>query len=67
MTDKIDKDPDYINCPKFGNSIKQLLEKFPDGVPDEYIAKVMGMDVEDVKKIYTKILAKLRKNLKIIQ
>ena len=60
---KLAQEEDYIDCPKFNNSIKQLIEKNPDGVDDETIAKVLNMTVEEVEKTYQSAVNKLKKSL----
>jgi hypothetical protein len=62
---KLTQEEDYIDCPKFNNSIKQLIEKNPEGVDDETIAKVLNMSVEDVEKTYQNAIKKLKKSLEV--
>ena len=56
----INNDDDFIHCPRLGNSLEKLIEKNPDGVKDDRIAKVLLMDEEEVKSIFAKALVKLR-------
>ena len=70
MTDeklkKISEDEDFIDCPKMKNSVNKLIEKYPDGVDDEYIAKVLNLDsTEQVEEIYQSAIQKYRKALKV--
>lgn len=60
---KLTQEEDYIDCPKFNNSIKQLIEKNPDGISDEMIAKVLNMSIEDVEKTYQNAIKKLKKSI----
>ncbi len=60
---KLTQEEDFIDCPKFNNSIRQLIEKNPDGVDEETIAKVLNMTVEDVEKTYENAIKKLKKSL----
>ncbi len=60
---KLTQEEDYIDCPKFNNSIRQLIEKNPEGVDDETIAKVLNMSSEEVEKIYQNAIKKLQKSL----
>ena|GEM_PF-2632473 len=62
---KIENDPDYIYNPKMGNSLKKMVDRYPDGIEDEKIAKVLCMDIEEMNNIYESILVKLRKVLKV--
>lgn len=66
---KIENDPDFIHSAKYNNSIEQIiekhpLEKYPDGVPDKLIAKVLILESpEEVESIYQGIISKLRKKM----
>lgn len=60
---KIKKDPDFIHCNKYNNSLKQLLERNADGVSDSIIARVLLLTEDQVEKIYQKAIIKLRKTL----
>lgn len=53
-------DEDFIHCPRLGNSLKKLIDKNPDGVEDDRIAKVLLMSEDEVKGIFAKALQKLR-------
>ena len=60
---KIMEDEDYIDSPKFKYSLKELLEKNPDGVDNEAISKVLNMSVEEVEEVYQSAIKKLQKTL----
>ena len=60
---KIENDPDYIYNPKMGNSLKKMVDRYPYGIEDDKIAKVLCMEVSQIEKIYEGILVKLRKKL----
>ncbi len=62
---KLIQEEDYIDCPKFNNSIKQLIEKNPDGVDDETIAKVLNMTPQEVEETYQNAIKKLKKSLEV--
>jgi len=57
---RIAEDPDYIHCPKMKNSCAELCKKYPDGIDDDYIARVLLIDVKEVKEIYERAVVKLR-------
>ena len=61
----IEEDEDFIDCPKFKNSIKKLIDKHPDGIEDDMIAKVLNITPQEVKKIYAGAIVKLQKSLDI--
>lgn len=60
---RLTEEEDFIDCPKFNNSLKQLIEKNPEGVDDEMIAKVLSMTTEEVEKTYQNAIKKLQKSL----
>lgn len=60
---KIMEDEDYIDSPKFKHSLKELLEKNPDGVDNETISKVLNMSVQEVEETYQSAIRKLQKTL----
>ena len=62
---KINEDEDYIDYPKFKNSVKKLIEKYPDGVSDETIAKVLLMSEEEVNEIYLSSIEKIKDKLEV--
>ena len=57
------EEEDFIDCPKFNNSIRQLIEKNPEGVDDETIAKVLNLTAEEVEETYQNAIKKLQKSL----
>ena len=59
------EEEDFIDCPKFNNSIKQLIEKNPEGIDDETIAKILNMSVEEVEQTYQNAIKKLQKYLEV--
>ena len=60
---KIAEDPDYIKCPKYGNSLVKFLSKNSDGVEDSIIAKLLIISKEKVQEIYEEAIKKLREKL----
>jgi hypothetical protein len=62
---QINNDSDFIYCPRLGNSIKKLLDIYPDGVDNKRIAKLLLMKEEEVEDVFNSALKKIRKNLKI--
>tara|TARA_R100000951_G_scaffold115132_2_gene122213 strand:+ start:1252 stop:1461 length:210 start_codon:yes stop_codon:yes gene_type:complete len=60
---KINEEEDYIDYPKFKNSIKKLIDKYPDGVENDVIAKVLNLTEEEVEKTYAGAIKKLQDSL----
>ena len=65
LMDKILNDEDFIYCPRLGNSLKKLIEKNPDGIDDERIAKVLMMEEDEVEEIFEGAIQKFRKSMGI--
>lgn len=64
INQKIKEDDDFIYCPRLGNSLKKLIKKYPDGIDDERIQKVLLISAKKLEKIYQSALKKLRENIK---
>ena len=60
---KIEEDEDFIDYPKFKNSLSKLIEKYPEGVDKETIAKVLMMSEEEVEETYASAIKKLQISL----
>lgn len=63
VREKILQDEDFIYCPRLGNSLTKLIEKNPEGVDDERIAKVLLIEEDEVKVLFASAIVKLRKSL----
>jgi hypothetical protein len=61
---KIMEDPDFIYCPRLGNSLTKLVNKHPDGIDDERIEKVLLMTKSEIQEVYESALEKLREFVK---
>lgn len=57
---KMKKDPDFVVAPRFGNSLQRLVERFPEGVPDDVCAKALNLTVEEIEQLYQKTVRDLR-------
>lgn len=60
---KILQDEDFVDCPKFKNSIKKIKEKNPEGIDDKLIAEILLMTPEELESTYLNSLKKIRKDL----
>lgn len=58
--DRIENEVDFVDAPLYNNSMKALLEEYPDGVPDTVICKVMHITPEKLDTIYKRALKKLK-------
>ena len=61
--ERIYEDEDFIYCPRLGNSLEKLIEKNPEGVDDERIAKVLLMEESEVETIFQSAIKKFRKSM----
>lgn len=62
---KIEDEPDFIYCPRLGNSLEKFANMYPEGVDNEKIAKVLLMEQEEVDALFESAINKIRKNLKL--
>ena len=58
-------DEDFIYCPRLGNSLSKLIDKNPDGVDDERIAKVLLLKEDEVKGLFASAIKKIRESMGI--
>ena len=57
---KIEEDPDFINLKRYGYSLKRVLERYPDGAPENLIAQALCMTEDEVEEAYMDIVEVLR-------
>lgn len=62
----IDVDPNFIAIKRFNWSLDDLLERYPDGVPDHIIAAALLIEEEEIEVMYQNIVGKLRELMKVI-
>ena len=60
IRNRLESEEDFINHPKFENSIRKFLIRHPDGVDNAAIARVLMTTEEDVEALFESALAKLR-------
>ena len=53
-------EPDYILLKRFGFSLKRLMERYPDGAPDNVIALALGITEAEVERRYQNVVKVLR-------
>ncbi len=61
--DRLNTDPDFVCLPRYGGSLKRVLERFPDGVPDVVGADALQISVPDYQRIVASAIDKLRTHL----
>lgn len=60
---RIQDEEDYIRSPKFDNSLQKFLEKNPEGVEDNVIARLLSMPASEIDKIYQEAVQVLREEM----
>lgn len=58
--DRLNTDPDFVALPRYGGSLKRVLERYPDGVPEAMAADALQISVADYRRIVTAAVGKLR-------
>lgn len=61
----IKEDPDFIYSKRFDYRIDNVLERYPDGCPNKIIASVLMISENDVIRIYSETIEKLRNLMKV--
>ena len=62
---RIENEEDFIYYPRLNNSLKLLIEKNPEGLPDDKIAKALMISEEEASAIFESALEKIRKHLNV--
>lgn len=60
---KIMEEEDFVYCPRLGNSLKQVVDRNPDGIDEERICKVLMIDMEELNSLYDSAIKKIRERL----
>lgn len=53
-------DPDAVCMARYGCSLKRVMERFPDGVPDAVAAKALNISEREYQEVVNNAVAKLR-------
>lgn len=57
---RIENEIDFVNSPRYENSLKKLMEKNPDGITEDKIAKAMLMEEKEVLDTLISAISKLK-------
>lgn len=63
ITSKILEDADFINLPKYNNSLQQLLDENPNGVSDSTICKALGLSQSELEERLKSAIMKLQESV----
>lgn len=61
--ERIETEEDYIHCPHSKNSLKNLIQKNPEGIDNERIAKVLMISEQEVEDTFESAISKIRAKL----
>lgn len=50
----------FVNSKRYGYSIDAVMERYPDGAPDNVICQLLGLDKDEVDARYSAIVSQLR-------
>ena len=62
---RLQSEEDFIPLKRFSFSLKALLDRYPDGVPDRIIAQSLLVDEDQVEVLYQEVVEKLRVIMKV--
>lgn len=57
---RVIEDPDFINSPKYNNSLNEFCKTHEDGVKDSQIARLLMMAETEVAIVYAAAVQKLK-------
>jgi len=66
LKERIEKESDFIYCPRLGNSLKKFVNTHSNGVDDERICKVLLINQKELDEIFESAIKKIRKKLNIV-
>lgn len=65
VKEAIENDPDFIALPRFKCSLRNFVDRYPDGAPDDaMIARALCMSEREINAIFHATLEDLRKNFR---
>lgn len=63
LADKIKTEDDFINLPKYENSLKTLLKENPTGVSDSIICKALGITQSELDDLFKSAIIKFKESV----
>lgn len=61
--EKIQNEEDYINLPKYNNSLKMLLNEHPTGVSDSIICKALGLSQTELDEMLNSAIIRFKESV----
>ena len=62
---KIEQEPDFIDSPRYDNSLSKFVLAKIEGVDDKTVAKLLHMTEEEVRDSMVRVIDKIRKAMKV--
>jgi hypothetical protein len=59
-------EPDYVYSRRYKFSLQQLINRYPDGVPDHIIAQSLLLTEEELAEQYESIVERLRSTMGVV-
>lgn len=57
----LNEDPDFVHLPRYGCSLKRVLERYPDGLPSATMAaKALGVTEPEYDALVASAMEKLK-------
>lgn len=53
-------DETFVNSKRFGYSVDAVVERYPDGAPDNVICQLLNIDQHALDALYRQVVASLR-------
>lgn len=67
LLEAIHNKPNFVALRRYGNDIRRLMRRYPNGCPDHIIATGLMIDETDVQEIYDSIVAKMQVLMKVTE
>jgi hypothetical protein len=58
-------DETFVNSKRFGYSIDAVVERYPDGAPDNVICQLLELDQQTLDALYLQIVGSLRGHMRV--
>lgn len=65
VRERLSTEDDFIFLPRYEYSLKRLLERYPDGVPEKLIAQGLLITEDEVTLVYNRAVRKLQRLMKV--
>lgn len=63
LAEQVNNDPDFINLPKYNNSLTTFLGEHPNGTSDSVICKALCITQEELDILLKNVIIKLQESV----